>query len=136
VNTLYVNVYETEPDVEPPTPVEVLLYGWADGRSATAGKVLKPPPPVIPREPFSTAGAAEVVALLSQLLGGEPPMTLQDELRGEVDEVSDTGTLLTSAADRIDELEALLAGSGDPARIAELEDALVQITAIIEGVSV
>ena len=64
---------------------------------------------------------------------GGTTMTLQDDLRGEQVEVSDTGSLLAQAADRIDELEALLA-AGDPARIAELEAALDQLTAIINGV--
>ena len=59
----------------------------------------------------------------------EEPMTLQDQLRGEQAEVADTGDLLSQAADRIDELEA-----GDPARIAALEAALDQITAIIAGI--
>ena len=64
----------------------------------------------------------------------EEPMTLQDDLRAENLEVVDTGALLAQAADRIDELETLLAASGDPARIVRLEDAFDQIAAIIGGV--
>lgn len=69
----------------------------------------------------------------TDLYGEETTMTLQDQLRGEQAEVADTDELLGQAADRIDELEALLA-AGDPARIAELEAALDQITTIIGGV--
>ena len=82
----------------------------------------------------SAGGATEVSAeLVNQ--PSEGTMTLQDQLRGEQVEVADTDELLGQAADRIDELEALLASSGDPARIAELEAALAQIQAIIAGVS-
>lgn len=84
---------------------------------------------------FSATGATGISGRLADQ-PSEETMTLQDQLRGEQAEVADTGALLTQAADRIDELETLLAGSGDPARIAELEGALTQIQAIIAGVSV
>ena len=62
-------------------------------------------------------------------------MTLQDQLRSEEGEVADTGSLLTQAADRIDALEAeLAAAGGTSARVAELEAALDQLTAIIAAV--
>lgn len=80
----------------------------------------------------SAGGAATTVAGLSVIEEGL--MTLQDQLRGEQVEVADTGTLLVQAADRIDELEALLAAGGGPVRIAALETALGEISAIITAV--
>ena len=64
----------------------------------------------------------------------EEPMPLQDDLRAENLEVADTGSLLTQAADRIDELETLLTAAADPARIADLEQALSDIQTLIVGV--
>ena len=64
----------------------------------------------------------------------EEPMPLQDDLRAENLEVADTGSLLTQAADRIDQLETLLAAAADPARISELEQTLSDIQTLIVGV--
>ena len=59
-------------------------------------------------------------------------MTLQDLLRSEQTEVSDTGSLLAQAADQIDLLEAAAA---DPIRLAALETAISDIGAILAALS-
>lgn len=120
---VYVDEYE---EIAAPS---VISLGVAVGSAAAAGATI-----LVDRKVPSSAGGDTQVSASLTITGGAA-MTLQDQLRGEAGEVSDTDLLLTQAADRIDELEALLAASGDPARIAELEQALDDITAIITAVS-
>jgi hypothetical protein len=74
-----------------------------------------------------------ITNIYSPIYEGETAMTIQDELRAEEIEVSDTGGLLRLAADMIDALEEQVA-AGNPARIATLEQALTDIQAIIVAV--